>query len=82
MAVNAAKTAPCGSLSTAMRPTSGMLMGSTRTLAPSSLACSTVASVSGVEMYASQWGGAPPALASSGRSMIPPTGASPMVNIV
>ena len=48
------KYTPCGSASTAKRPTSGMSNGSTATWPPSSAACFAVASVSAVPKIAIQ----------------------------
>ena len=52
-----AKTAPCGSASTAKRPMSGMSVGSTHTFPPAACAFATASSVSSTPKYTSQFDG-------------------------
>src|SRR4029077_9223385 len=69
--------APCGSLSTAMRPT-GVSNGGTTTDPPSSAALDAVASASAVPKYTCQWLGTPGICG----AVEPPTIASPDLNTV
>ena len=52
--VSTLNIAPCGSISTAERPTVGMSNGSTATCPPAELACAAVASASGTAKYTCQ----------------------------
>src|SRR5581483_4739782 len=65
------KVAPCGSPSTARRPTIGTSIGSSPTVAPSSFALATVPSTSATATYGRQCGGDP------SKPIRPPIRASP-----
>ena len=74
-----ANVAPCGSSSTAKRPTE-MSCAGTRVRPPRDVACRTVASTSGTATYMSQYGGVPVRRTSSGSRIRPPLGGPPMVH--
>jgi hypothetical protein len=66
----------------ANRPTSGIAVAGLSTRPPRRTASATVASRSGVLMYASQWGGAPWSLASAGKVISPPIGPRSVIHMM